>query len=89
MEVDSDDGRQTDEEKTETKPPPSQYLCPITQELMQDPVILIVSGRTYEREAIRKWVQDRGTDPITRQQCTVNDLVPNRALKDAIDEWKN
>ena len=28
---------------------PGEYLCPISQELMSDPVLSIASGHTYER----------------------------------------
>ena len=34
--------------------PPSTLVCPLTQELMHDPVTLS-SGITYEREAIATW----------------------------------
>eukprot|EP00484_Ammonia_sp_Unknown_P006697 CAMPEP_0197071222 /NCGR_PEP_ID=MMETSP1384-20130603/205271_1 /TAXON_ID=29189 /ORGANISM="Ammonia sp." /LENGTH=52 /DNA_ID=CAMNT_0042509795 /DNA_START=63 /DNA_END=217 /DNA_ORIENTATION=- len=30
---------------------PTHYICPITQEMMSDPVI-IASGHTFERQAI-------------------------------------
>lgn len=35
---------------------PNEYLCPITMEIMVDPVIAM-DGHTYERVAIENWLQ--------------------------------
>ena len=51
---------------------------------MVDPVI-DTDGNTWERDAIVTWIERRGLSPITRNALAVDDLVPNRALKDAID----
>ena len=60
------------------------YYCPITGALMVDPVIDL-DGNSFERSAISEWLARRGLSPITRNAMSVADLVPNRALKDAID----
>lgn len=60
------------------------FYCPITGGLMVDPVI-DTDGNTWERDAIVTWIERRGLSPITRNALAVDDLVPNRALKDAID----
>ena len=49
---------------------PDYFLCPITGDIMEDPVICI-DGYTYERNAIEKWLQNNHTSPMTRQS-----LVP-------------
>lgn len=67
---------------------PLTFICPITQEIMRDPVV-DREGNSYEREAIMQWVSEHGTSPITRSQLTVHDLVTNRALRDAIEEFNN
>jgi hypothetical protein len=72
---------------TVRKEPKPGFLCPITQEIMLDPVILTSSGHTYEREAIMQWVNQNGTDPLTREAVSVHQLIPNRALKDTIHAW--
>lgn len=36
--------------------PPAAYLCPISHELMSDPVVAC-DGHTYERRAITEWMQ--------------------------------
>ena len=60
------------------------FYCPITQELMDDPV-MDSEGNSYERSAIEHWISIRGTSPITRAPLLGSSLVPNRALKAAIE----
>lgn len=62
---------------------PEVFLCPITFEEFEDPVIT-PCGRTYERSAIERALQQNPTDPETRKPLAREQLVPNRALKDAI-----
>ena len=50
---------------------------------MRDPV-QDKEGNTFEKEAILSWINTHGTSPLTRTVMSVNDLVPNRALKDTI-----
>ena len=38
----------------EEQEPPDELVCPITQELMQDPV-MCADGESYERNAIEAW----------------------------------
>ena len=65
---------------------PKDYYCPITHQIMLDPVIVTVSGHTYEREAIEQCLQsnDIGTDPLTREKFKRKHLKPNITLKKAI-----
>ena len=35
--------------------PPVEMVCPITRDVMKDPVMVVASGHTYERSAIEKW----------------------------------
>jgi Mg-chelatase subunit ChlD len=44
-------------------------------------------GNSYEKDAIFKWISERGISPITRNPMMISDLRPNRALKDAIDDF--
>jgi len=59
----------------------SSLLCPITSGIMRDPVILVASGHTYEREAIENWFQNHNTDPLTGEALRDKSLIPNYALK--------
>ncbi|KAJ1289026.1 hypothetical protein BS78_02G134600 [Paspalum vaginatum] len=66
---------------------PSYFICPILQDVMRDPLIA-ADGFTYEAEAIREWL-DSGhrTSPMTNLQLPHRDLLPNHALRSAIQEW--
>mmetsp|Transcript_651 Transcript_651/g.1756 ORF Transcript_651/g.1756 Transcript_651/m.1756 type:complete len:266 (+) Transcript_651:1720-2517(+) len=68
---------------------PSAYVCSITGEIMRDPVVLVGSGNTYEREAITTWLRSHQTDPLSNVTIPSKDqvLVPNVALRSAIDEF--
>lgn len=63
----------------------SHMICPITMDIMRDPVIAS-DGHTYERSAITRWIQEHGKSPQTNQYMRVRDLVPNRAIRTLIDE---
>lgn len=62
---------------------PKEFECPITMSMMRDPVI-DPDGYTYERTAIESWISEHGTSPFTRNPITIDQLAPNRVLKDAI-----
>ncbi|XP_071715458.1 U-box domain-containing protein 33-like isoform X2 [Rutidosis leptorrhynchoides] len=66
---------------------PHYFICPIFQEIMQDPVVA-ADGFTYEAEALRGWL-DSGhkTSPMTNLELANSNLVPNHALRSAIQEW--
>eukprot|EP00038_Savillea_parva_P001941 m.108679 g.108679 ORF g.108679 m.108679 type:complete len:580 (-) comp10668_c1_seq1:2166-3905(-) len=66
--------------------PPESFICPITQDVMEDPV-LAPDTRTYERGAIEEALRRNPVSPITRQPMRAAQLVYNRALRDAIDAW--
>jgi len=66
---------------------PDEYICPITQSIMTDPVIGS-DGRTYERSAITEWLKTHTTSPITRETMTAASLKPNYALKSLIERYK-
>lgn len=42
-------------------------------------------GNTYEKAAIEEWIRCNGTNPKTRAPMTLEDLTPNRALVDLIN----
>jgi len=54
---------------------------------MQDPHIAS-DGFTYEAEAIKGWLDSgHDTSPMTNMRLENHTLVPNRALRSAIQEW--
>ncbi|GFY95716.1 plant U-Box 15 [Actinidia rufa] len=66
---------------------PNEFLCPISLEIMTDPVI-VATGQTYERESIQKWLDsDHRTCPKTGQVLAHLSLAPNVALRNLIMQW--
>ena len=63
---------------------PADFVCPITQQLMADPVI-DRQGVSYERAAVEQWLQQHNTSPVTRAPLQQGDLVPNLALRNSIE----
>ncbi len=45
----------------------------------------LIAGHSYEKEAILEWLAKNETSPITRNKLRRKHLVPNRALKEAIN----
>jgi len=66
---------------------PEDFVCPITKDVMEDPV-LANDGYTYERIAIMQYVVNEGKSPMTRQEMNEAQLMPNRALKSIIEKWR-
>ncbi|KAG2449512.1 hypothetical protein HYH02_005656 [Chlamydomonas schloesseri] len=72
---------------------PPLFLCPITQDLMQDPVVA-ADGFSYERLAIEQWIASSAAagraprSPMTNLAFEHKSLVPNRVLKSQIAAWR-
>jgi hypothetical protein len=64
---------------------PNEFICPITLEIMEEPVICS-DGWTYEKRAILA-IRD-SISPITRQSIDKNNIIPNRNIKEAIERFK-
>ena len=64
----------------------ADWICPITQELLRDPVIG-PDGYTYERSAIETWLSSNAISPMTRQRMTTTTLTPNLALRHTIEDF--
>jgi len=63
---------------------PSAFLCPITYEVMRDPVFC-TDGHTYERSAIIAWfAKGKTTSPITNQVLPSLETFPNHNLRSQI-----
>ncbi|XP_075519842.1 U-box domain-containing protein 13-like [Primulina tabacum] len=66
---------------------PDDFRCPISLELMRDPVI-VSTGQTYERTYIEQWLRSgHRTCPKTQQTLTSNSLTPNYVLRSLIAQW--
>jgi hypothetical protein len=53
---------------------------------MLQPVSL-PSGKTFEHEAVRKWITQHGTDPTTLTPVSIHDLHPNLLIRDMVERW--
>ncbi|KAJ3417616.1 Cytoplasmic GTPase/eEF2-like protein (ribosomal biogenesis) [Chytridiales sp. JEL 0842] len=66
---------------------PDYFLSKISLEVMTDPVIT-TSGITYDKTEILSHLSKIGPwDPISRKALNERDLIPNLALKEAIDDF--
>lgn len=64
---------------------PDEYQCPISLDIMKDPVVLD-DGFTYERSEITKWLSKVHISPLTNKRVE-GTLIPNRGLKSTIQAW--
>ncbi|KAK3018576.1 hypothetical protein RJ639_004301 [Escallonia herrerae] len=66
---------------------PYHFRCPISLELMRDPVT-VSTGQTYDRISIESWVATGNTTcPVTRVPLSDFNLIPNHTLRRLIQEW--
>ncbi|CAM0902345.1 unnamed protein product [Alopecurus aequalis] len=70
---------------------PPYFLCPISLEIMRDPVTL-ATGITYDRASIERWLFDaahHATCPVTRRKLAPEDreATPNHTLRRLIQAW--
>lgn len=69
---------------------PPYFLCPISLEIMRDPVTL-ATGITYDRCSIERWLfsDGRATCPVTQRPLAPPDreATPNHTLRRLIQAW--
>ncbi|PNW84408.1 hypothetical protein CHLRE_03g144344v5 [Chlamydomonas reinhardtii] len=89
----ADADAEEEQEEEEQDAPPPLFVCPITQDLMEDPVVA-ADGFTYERAAIAEWMS-RGAvggrtprSPLTNLPFEHRTVLPNRAVKSQINSWR-
>ena len=70
-------------EASEAAEVPDDYVCPITAEIMTDPVSTL-DGFTYERTAISEWLRTKDTSPSTGTKLESKTLIPNYSLRNII-----
>ncbi len=63
------------------------FKCPISMAIMNDPVIA-ADGHSYERTEIERWLQSNDTSPITNLRLAHKNLIPNHALRNAIEQYR-
>ncbi|CAN4090455.1 unnamed protein product [Withania somnifera] len=66
---------------------PSHFKCPISLNLMKDPVTLS-TGITYDRVSIETWIESGNrTCPITKKVLKTLEPIPNHTMRKMIQEW--
>ncbi|KAK8529145.1 hypothetical protein V6N12_059935 [Hibiscus sabdariffa] len=66
---------------------PIEFRCPISLELMKDPVTLS-TGITYDRDSIEKWIEAGNfTCPLTNQVLRSLEPIPNHVIRKNIQDW--
>ena len=68
---------------------PADFFCPVSLELMRDPVTIPSTGQTFERRAIESWLSRGGRlCPTTGLPLDpAETFVPNDALRAAVLAW--
>lgn len=65
---------------------PIDFICPITHEIMRDPVVA-EDGFTYESSAINEWFKMKPFSPMTNLELSSIETLPNLALKERIEKY--
>lgn len=66
---------------------PMHFRCPISLDLMKDPVTLS-TGITYDRESIERWIESgNGTCPVTNLALDSFEEIPNHTIRRMIQDW--
>ena len=66
---------------------PDEFRCPISLELMREPVI-VSSGHTYDQISIAQWINSgHHTCPKSGQRLIHTALISNYALKSLVRQW--
>ena len=67
---------------------PEEYICTITGEILRDPQCTC-DGHVYEKSAIVSWLFSHDTSPNTNKALDNKSLIPNIALRKAIQSWRD
>jgi hypothetical protein len=66
---------------------PDAFVCPITLELMEDPVFT-ADGQTYDRASITQWFKSNKTSPMTGLELPHTTLLDNLAMMTVIQQYR-
>jgi predicted nucleotidyltransferase len=75
------------QKRAQVKIIPDGFICPITKDIIRDPVIFVFDGHSYEQKAIEDWLEKSNWSPLTNEVLPEGYggivLVENYALKSA------
>lgn len=83
---DDDEDDEADGDVLEAGEHPDAFCCPITLELMSDPVYT-ADGHTYDRGSITEWLKSNTISPMTGLDLPHKTLFPNIALLAVIAQY--
>jgi ubiquitin conjugation factor E4 B len=66
---------------------PEEFLDPLMQEFMTDPVLLPTSNSVVDRRTITQHLLNNDTDPFNRKHLSIEDVIPAIELKEKIKQW--
>ncbi|KAJ9452400.1 U-box domain-containing protein 1 [Diplonema papillatum] len=67
---------------------PDHFLCPITLDVMRDPVVCVDRHHTFEKRAIQQYLGEGHPEcPVSRRRMVPADLAPDPALRTEIKAW--
>lgn len=66
---------------------PEPFKCPLTGDWLEDPVV-VPCGISCSRAPLELWLDSCGTCPFTRMNLQKVSLIPNLALRDAINLYR-
>ena len=67
--------------------PPANLVCPISFNMFRDPVMVVESGHTYDRNEITQHFAHNNRDPKTNLPLRSTRVVTNWGVRDAVEEW--
>ena len=69
--------------------PPGNLVCPISFNMFRNPVMVVESGHTYDRNEITQHFAHNNRDPKTNLRLRSTRVVTNWGVRDAVEEWLN
>jgi hypothetical protein len=78
---------QMQQERDNPHAPPHNYVCPLTLQIMEDPV-MDGCGHCFDRAAIVGWLDYHEFCPISRKPLHFQNLHAATPLNDRIRQWK-
>ncbi|MBV53637.1 MAG: hypothetical protein CL816_06205 [Coxiellaceae bacterium] len=65
-----------------------EFICPITHQIMDEPVSIPGSNQSFERSALHEWLSIRGTNPLNPGQTITHvDIQTATSIRDQINEF--
>lgn len=65
----------------------SNFICALSGEIAEFPVVSPVSGEVFEKRLITKYLNENGTDPINGQQLTEAQVSRSHKFSSTVDHF--